>query len=188
MTDIRGGLESALVEATTSLDAAAIPYMLIGGLALAAWDLPRATLDVDLTVWVTAERFEGVCLALAREFIPRVNDPLSFAKKARVLPVTTSDGVRIDIVFAAFPFEEVMIHRAVSRRFGKQSVQVASLEDLVLLKAVSPRSKDQQDIQLIIKSYRGKLDWDYLLKIAEELAEALEKPGIAEELRRLRQG
>jgi hypothetical protein len=45
-------LESALAQTIDELNAASIPYMLLGGLALSAWGLPRATLDIDLTVWV----------------------------------------------------------------------------------------------------------------------------------------
>jgi hypothetical protein len=42
-------LEAALATAIEELDGASIPYMPIGGLAVSAWALPRATLDVDLT-------------------------------------------------------------------------------------------------------------------------------------------
>ena len=45
-------LERALVEITTILDELRIPYMLIGGLAVSLWGEPRATLDVDLSLWV----------------------------------------------------------------------------------------------------------------------------------------
>ena len=48
-------LEEALVEITAFCDELSIPYMLIGGLAMAAWDEPRATLDVDVSVWIEPE-------------------------------------------------------------------------------------------------------------------------------------
>ncbi|MGA2133897.1 MAG: hypothetical protein ABSH50_16505 [Bryobacteraceae bacterium] len=48
MTD----LEGSLAEAADILDRLALAYMLIGGLAVAAWGEPRAILDVDLSVWV----------------------------------------------------------------------------------------------------------------------------------------
>ena len=111
-------LESALAQAVEDLNQAAIPYMLIGGLALSAWALPRATLDIDLTLWVPADDFDRVCLHLASRYHPRTGDPVSFARKIRVLPVANDAGVRLDFLFAAYLFEEVMINRAVIRRLG----------------------------------------------------------------------
>ena len=186
MTDTPGGLEPALCEAAASLDSASVPFMLIGGLALAAWDLPRATLDVDLTVWVPDENLDAVCTSLATQFRARVGDPVRFVRRSRVLPLTTLNGVRIDIVFAAFPFERAMIMRAVRRQLGARAIPVASLEDLILLKVVSPREKDLQDIRLIANTYRRTLDWTYLLGVGEDLAEALESRAIMTELHRLK--
>lgn len=186
MTDAPGGLEQALCEAAASLESASIPYMLIGGLALAAWDLPRATLDVDLTVWVPDANLDTVCALLATQFRARVGDPAGFARKSRVLPLTSSGGIRIDIVFAAFPFERTMIQRAVRRQLAARAIPVASLEDLILLKVVSPREKDSEDIRLIANTYRPMLDWTYILSLGEDLAEALENQTIVKELHRLK--
>lgn len=44
-------LEGALTLARL-LDSLRVPYMVIGGLANAVWGEPRATLDIDVTVWV----------------------------------------------------------------------------------------------------------------------------------------
>ena len=40
-------LEAALLEVTALLDELHLSYMLIGGLAVAEWGEPRATLDAD---------------------------------------------------------------------------------------------------------------------------------------------
>lgn len=180
-------LESTLAQAVEDLNEIALPYMLIGGLALSVWAIPRATLDIDLTLWVGAEDFERVCLQLASRYRPRTNDPLGFAQKMRVLPVATEAGVRLDFLFAAFPFERVMIDRAVVRRFGGVKVRVASLEDLILLKLPSTRGKDREDVRVILESYGKKLDWDYLLSVADGLAETLEQPELAGYLRDYRE-
>lgn len=91
--------------------------------------------------------------------------------------------MRLDFLFAAFPFERVMIDRAVVRRFGGVKVRVASLEDLILLKLPSTRGKDREDVRVILESYGKKLDWDYLLSVADGLAETLEQPELAGYLR-----
>ena len=43
-------LEAALLEVVAALDACSLPYVLIGGLAVAFLGEPRATLDVDVSV------------------------------------------------------------------------------------------------------------------------------------------
>ena len=142
-------LEAALATAIEELTGASIPYMLIGGLALSAWALPRATLDIDLTLWVSADDLDRVCAHLCSRYTSRVADPNNFVHKTRVLPVVTDGGVRLDFLFAAFPFEQRMIHHAPLRDVGSVAVRVVSLEDLILLKLPSPRPRDQEDVRVI---------------------------------------
>jgi len=82
------------------LERESIPYMLIGGLALAAWTLPRATLDIDLTLWVSAEELERVCLHFTTLIFSRRRS-VGFVRQRRVLPVETAAGARLDFLFAA---------------------------------------------------------------------------------------
>src|SRR4051812_17922584 len=167
------GLEIALLDAIHELNGASIPYMLIGGLALSAWALPRATLDVDITVWVNADEIERVTLFLASHYRSRTGSPVAFVRQMRVLPVETASGVRLDFLFAAFAFEKVMIDRAIVRRIREDEVRVATLEDLILLKLPSSRVKDRADMELILERYGRELDWVYLLSVADMLAETL---------------
>jgi hypothetical protein len=157
--------------------------MLIGGLALSAWAIPRATLDIDLTLWVSAEDMDRVCARLTATFVSRASHPGEFVRQTRVLPVSTASGTRIDFIFAAFPFEKAMIDRATERPLGGVTARVATREDLILLKLPSPRPKDRQDIDLILNTYGPELDWEYLLSIADLLAAALDQPQIGAFLR-----
>ena len=176
-------LEAALAQTIDELNAASIPYMLVGGLALSAWGLPRATLDIDLTLWVPSDDLDRVCVSLCSRYYPRVADPRKFIGETRVLPVTTNDGVRIDFLFAAFPFEKEMVVRAPLRPLGGVTVRVATLEDLILLKLPSSRPRDQEDVRLILGAHGKGLEWDYLLFVADRLAEALGRPELASFLR-----
>jgi len=157
--------------------------MLIGGLALSAWGLPRATLDIDLTLWVPSDNLDRVCEGLCSRYHPRVADPREFVGKTRVLPVTTNTGVRIDFLFAAFPFEKEMVERAPLRQLGDVTVRVATLEDLILLKLPSSRGRDQDDVRIILGAHGKRLQWDYLLSVADSLEEALGQPQLGAFLR-----
>lgn len=76
-----------------------------------------------------------------------------------------------------------MIERAPLRKIGSVAVRVARLEDLILLKLRSPRPRDQEDVRLILSTYKNTLEWDYLLSAADLLAETLDQPALAAKLR-----
>ena len=61
-------LERALVRLALTLSANGIPYMIIGGMANAVWGEPRATLDIDATVWVDDEEIGQTVSLLAKVF------------------------------------------------------------------------------------------------------------------------
>ena len=44
--------EAALAGLARLLDELSVPYMIIGGHANAVWGEPRATLDIDATLWL----------------------------------------------------------------------------------------------------------------------------------------
>jgi hypothetical protein len=87
-------LEAALIEVAGVLNTSKIPYMLIGGLAVAQWGEPRAALDVDVTVWIDGDRLETAIATLVSRLPSRTQDPVAFVGTTRVLPVTTGGGVR----------------------------------------------------------------------------------------------
>jgi hypothetical protein len=172
-------LEAALVDITSFLDRARVPYMLIGGLAIAMWGEPRATLDVDLSVWVDPDGFDDAVRAICAHF-SSLPDALLFARRARVLPIATADGVRADIVFASLPLEREFIDRACKKVVEGSEVRVASVEDLIYMKLISERAKDVDDARRLIRRFRGTIDRNYIEPELREVAEALARPDIAE--------
>ena len=61
-------LERALVRLALTLSANGIPYMIIGGMANVVCGEPRATLDIDATVWVDDEEIGQTVSLLAKVF------------------------------------------------------------------------------------------------------------------------
>lgn len=113
-------LEQAVAEISKALRDLDVPHMLIGGLAVAAWEVPRATLDVDVCVSVAPSRAKDVIEALGQKLKIGTSDPLAFVAKTSVLPLESTNGVRIDCVFARLDFERRAIARAVPRDFGRE--------------------------------------------------------------------
>ncbi|MGA2329013.1 MAG: DUF6036 family nucleotidyltransferase [Bryobacteraceae bacterium] len=173
-------LESAILEITSILDELHVPYMLIGGLAVSLWGEPRSTLDIHLSLLVEPAEFDSIVATLSARMHPLPQDALAFARETRVLPVVSSQGVRADLIFAALPMELEAIRRAQPMQVGGRMVNVASLEDLILMKLVSEREKDAEDARRLLVRFKGKIDCDYLEPRLSELAEALARPEILE--------
>ena len=171
-------LEAAVVEVASVLESLPLPYMLIGGLAVSLWGEPRATLDVDVTIWVEPQHFEQIATDLCGRFRPALPDPVALARRTRVLPVQTSQGVRVDIIFAALSAEKQAIDRAQLKQIAGKSIMVAAVEDLILMKLISERQKDLDDARRLLRRYRRELDRTYLKPRLAELAEALHRPEI----------
>jgi hypothetical protein len=136
--------------------------MLIGGPAVAQWGEPRATLDVDLAVWVEPEEFESTIQILAERLAIRTAQPLEFALRTRVLPARASNGIPVDLVFAAWPLERQALEQAVERRVAGAMIRVAELYYLLFLKLISDRPQDLADASALIRRYRGRLNLDRL--------------------------
>jgi hypothetical protein len=84
-------LEQALVRLSQTLSDNGIPYMIIGGMANAVWGEPRATLDIDATVWVRDDQISETITTLEKVFQPLVSNPRQFIRDTSV---ASPDGGR----------------------------------------------------------------------------------------------
>ncbi len=66
---------------------------------------------------------------------------------------------------------------------SQKTIPYMLIGGLALLKLPSSRSKDREDVRLILESYCRQLVWAYLLPIADSLAETLDQPDLASILR-----
>ncbi|MBI3551494.1 MAG: nucleotidyltransferase [Elusimicrobia bacterium] len=169
-------LTDAVRRLAAALDEEKVPYMIIGGIANLIWGRPRATFDVDVTVWA-AERETALLQRLCSRFQPRVPDPVAFVRDTRVLPLAV-EGVPVDAVFGQLPYEERAIGRA--RRVELEGIEfrVCSPEDLVVHKIISERAKDKDDARELIRARRAELDRAYLDPIVRGLSQDLARPEI----------
>ena len=170
--------EAALVTIAEKLEALQIPYMVIGGMATAVWGEPRATLDVDVTVWIAEEEIEAIPGRLAHRFTVLPEDAVDFIRQTRVLPLETEAGVRIDLIFGMLPFEQAAIERSVNRIVAGRPVRFCTAEDLILYKIISDREQDLHDVRAILRRRRSSLDRTYLDPRVQELSDGLERRDI----------
>lgn len=170
--------EEALLSLARRFEQHQVAYMIIGGIANAVWGEPRATLDIDVTITADTLDAPRIAAQLESEFRVLVSDPAAFAEETRVLPLESRAGVRVDLIFGLLPFEREAVARARSVAVAGGQIRFCTPEDLILLKIISRREKDQADVQGVLRRRFTELDLDYLEPRIEELSELLSRPEI----------
>ena len=173
-------LERALADVAQVLEGAAVPYMIIGGLANSLWGKPRATVDIDVTVALPVDEVPRLLHSVAGCLTPLAPDPIAFVRENGVLPMVCESRIRVDLLFAASDFTNEAIARAVPVEIRGANVRFCTAEDLVLHKIVSSRSKDREDVTALLRMRRDSLDREYLDSRVRELAEVVGDPAIEE--------
>ena len=163
-----------------------IPNAIIGAVGVSLAARARITKDIDGVIWMDSDQWESLLnSAISHRFKPRLEDPLAFARKARVLLLTHEPtGMEIDLSLGALPFEREMIDRAQTIVIGSLRARVATPEDLMITKAVASRPKDLADIELILEVH-SDLNLQRVRHWVHEFALVLEMPEIEENLERV---
>lgn len=131
-----------------ALDKAKVPHAIGGALALAYYAEPRATIDVDINVFVPTDRWPEICEALA---------PLGVDVEVDVDNLNRDGQVRIwwdrnpvDLFFSYDPFHDEMRRSARKVPFNDGTIPILSPEHLAVCKAMFDRPKDWIDIEQIL--------------------------------------
>lgn len=176
-------LEQALAEIVRILETQRLPYMVIGGIANLVWGVPRATLDIDITVAIEPGMLPSLLKTLAPAFRILPEQAEQFVADTSVLPLQSRGGVRVDLIIARLPYERVAIQRVRRQSLAGVEVNVCSPEDLIIHKIVSERPKDREDIVGIVRQQGAALDRRYLESSVQQLAEGLSRPDLLTWLR-----
>jgi hypothetical protein len=126
-------------------------FCFIGGIALVRWGDPRATVDVDLSLFTDFGTEAPFVDDLLAHFAPRIPNARDFALEHRVLLLYTPAGDGLDIALAGLPFEWDMIARS-SERQGERLDWVAIFERLAPLVAL----KEAPEILTKLRTIQGE--------------------------------
>ena len=156
-------LLAQLEEFNAQLIACGARYALIGGMALSAHQLPRATQDIDFLLnRLDADIVDTLLISLGYQCIHRSEDAANYRR----------GGSAIDFIYAYRPRALALIETAQTRKIGTQSLNVVTVEGLIGLKLQAltndpRRVQDLLDIRNLIEKHRAKLDltqlYDYFL-------------------------
>ena len=141
-----------LAERVVAIDAAlaAVPHAFGGALALAYYAEPRATIDIDLNVFLPAEEFDDVARPLAALGVA-IADPEVEAVVERDGQVRVFwDETPLDLFFAYDEFHDAAARACQQVPFADGSIPILAAEHLVVCKTVFNRAKDWIDIDAIV--------------------------------------
>lgn len=176
-------LLAALRDLVAWLQDKKVPGVIIGGVAASILGRPRMTRDIEALILLD-EGDWGKFLASGRKFgfIPRLTDCLNFARKSKVLLVRHKpSGIDVDITFGALPFEKEAITRAVWLDIKKVRLPLPTPEDLIIMKAIAHRPRDDADIESILDVHK-KLNLRKVRRLVKEFSNAIEMPEILGDL------
>jgi hypothetical protein len=139
-------LHEELTKVTRALDAAGVPYALCGGLAMAVYGQPRATVDIDLLA--PSDKLESlreVVVALGFSFEARMMEFKSGLRIQRYTKIEGADFLSLDILLTYPDIEKVWEERR-TIPWGEGELTVVSREGLIALKEQRQSGQDQDDI------------------------------------------
>jgi hypothetical protein len=127
-----------------------IPHAFGGALALAYYAEPRATIDIDVNVFVPAAQFDDVAAPLvalgAAADDPGIAALVQRDGQARVMWGTTP----IDLFFAYDAFHDAAAGASRTVPFADVFIPILGPEHLIVCKAVFNRAKDWVDIDAML--------------------------------------
>lgn len=147
-------LRRAFARTISALEAAGLPYAVVGGVAVGLHAEPRVTRDLDFVVPVEDDRdAERVVLQLQRAGF--VVDSLFENDAGRISTVRTlhrlAPGVFADFLFHNSRIEKEIASAATREDVGgAEGVRVARRSHLLAMKVLASRPKDLPDLQHLI--------------------------------------
>ena len=148
-------LLSQVRETDTALKSANVGYMVVGGVAVNAHGVLRATHDLDVMVRAEdSDTLDGVLKTLGYRSVDRREDLAHYVRP---------DGLRLDVLFSRRPVSARLLKHPKYARYSDLDIPIVSVEGLIGLKVQSfnddpRRLRDLEDIMRLIKANRDKLD------------------------------
>jgi predicted nucleotidyltransferase len=141
-------------QVVAELDDASLRFALIGGLALAAHHVVRATSDVDLLVRAEdAPQFARIAAKLGYRCLHETADAANYLR----------GDERLDVLLASRPVARGLLDSALARHTPFGELRVVSAEGLIAFKLQAlvndpRRTRDLEDIRALLRANRSTLD------------------------------
>jgi len=150
------------VELLQALSDGQVQYVLVGGLAVQLHGFLRSTFDIDLVLAMNdgnLSRF--IAVAQGYGLVPVIPVPMDSLRNARLIDQWQREkgmlafalreprigGSVVDVLVRSdVPYDRLMANAVAGELFGRK-VWIASIDDLLVMKRIANRPKDQLDTQ-----------------------------------------
>jgi hypothetical protein len=134
------------------LEAAGIPYMVIGGQAVLVHGLPRLTHDIDVTLGLELSQVDRILALLPSLGLEPLVEPRAFTAETMVVPCRhRPTKTRVDFILSDSPYEREAIATARPVSIDGRPVRIATPEDVVIHKVIAGRARDLEDVRGLLR-------------------------------------
>lgn len=154
-------IDAALAVAR-AFQAGHVSYAIGGALAYGVWGIPRATLDIDINIFVDDVDLQLVVDALATLGIAIDLQQAQRDSVAEGMFVARFGPYRLDLFTPSIPFSREAERTRVPLTIEGQVVQFLSAEALAVFKLLFFRPKDIVDLERLLEVQGDKLDVSYV--------------------------
>lgn len=132
-------------------------------------------LDCQMLDRLRVSAFLGYSGTMSTPFQPLFPGVEQVVTSAFILPLRhRTTGVRLDVAIGMSGFEQDAVRRATAVDVGGTAVPVATVEDLLVMKALAGRPQDDEDIRGLVAAAQASIDWARCLEVAEALGSAID--------------
>lgn len=132
------------------LDESELPHAIGGALAVGYYAVPRSTLDIDVNIFLPADRWPTIRDALVGLGLdPAIEIDRGGIGKAEEMRVEWSPN-SLHLFFSCDPLHDQMRRRIRYVPFNGETIPIVAPEHLVIRKALLDRNKDWIDIEQIL--------------------------------------
>jgi hypothetical protein len=158
-----------------ALERRKIPYAIGGAIALGFYAPPRATLDVDVNIFVSpGPAFAKALDTLKASGFVAETDAEILLRQAQEEGQFRGrlEGIRVDVFIPTVPFYKELKRRVRNAVLLGRPIKILSPEDLLVLKLMFFRRKDLADAEAVLRDQGTALDRrkvrDRLVKLVSE--------------------
>jgi hypothetical protein len=183
---VPASLLAALADLVDWFEAAAVPAMIIGGVAASLLGRPRLTRDIDaLALIPESERGRVLDMAADHGIVARIDGAQDSANGTRMFLMRHSaSALDIDVALAGLSFEVQAISLGQPHDLAGIRFRLPRIEDLLVMKAFAHRPKDWEDIEGLL-AVHPQADLAFVRQWLREFSVAVALPSLVDEFEKI---
>lgn len=144
-------------------------YAIGGAIALGVWGVPRGTLDVDLTLYLSPEK-PSHCIWLLQDLGCDVDSQAALESfREHGFCRVSCEAVTVDVFLPTIAFYEAARLRRRRIQLGDHPVWIWDAETLTVFKMMFFRRKDVADVEQIMRTQGDQLDRGWVRSRLQEI-------------------